>query len=601
MISPGGKSINALSKIFTNSKGRFIYIWWQYIYMVFLFEKNVKAKNKTYTYLCLGHTKWINGRSKRVWEITLCRKDQVEECLRDLKRKLSRKLPEPVEYAFGLVHALFSISKEINLIEIINDCTPKREQGFTVGEYIILLAINRAAALNSKSQVRKWFDKTALSRQFPDISESLTTQNILNQMGYLDQEIIRYIEETVCKKIYSEFGLKSDCFLFDPTNFFTYIREYKKNTIAQRGHNKRKRNDLRQVSMSLLVTRDECNVPLMHETYEGNVPDASHFKQVLILMERRFKLIGLELHEITLVFDKGNNSEDAYKFLDSKRIHFVSSIRPSMNVSKTLLNVPLSKYEELWTKKNGRKVFGYRATTTIYLGKAKQNTLIATFDEDTFSLQEYSLDESINKAILKLKEFIKIQLNTKQQWKDPKSVVTKIERDILKNKKLRSIIVISVGKIQDGLELTWKIDGTAREEYLKDLGKSIIFSSRNEWSTLKIVKTYRAQIDVERQFKELNKRDRISVMPMYVWTDQMIRVHLFISVLALLLSNLLYRKIHLAGITTSKDKCFEALEDIKEIRLYYDDKDPPEVLLTRMSALQRKLFNVLDLKRFTGK
>ncbi|KKL83062.1 hypothetical protein LCGC14_1978490, partial [marine sediment metagenome] len=35
--------------------------------------------------------------------------------------------------------------------------------------------------------------------------------------------------------------------------------------------------------------------------------------------------------------------------------------------------------------------------------------------------------------------------------------------------------------------------------------------------------------------------------------------------------------------------------------LYYGDKDPPEVLLTQMSVLQRKLFNVLDLKRFTGK
>ncbi|MBA7470836.1 hypothetical protein ES703_15260 [subsurface metagenome] len=258
-------------------------------------------------------------------------------------------------------------------------------------------------------------------------------------MEYLDQEIIRCIEEKVCKKLYSEFGLKSDCFLFDPTNFFTFIREYKK-------------NDLQQVSMSLLVTRDECNVPLMHETYEGSVLDASHFKQVLALMERRFKAIGLELHEIMLVFDKGNNSEDAYKFLDSKRIHFVSSIRPSMNVSKPLLNVPLSKYEELWTKKNGRKVFGYRTTTTAYLGK--QNTLISTFDEDTFALQEYNLDESINKAILKLKEFIKVQLNAKPQWKDPKSVVDKIEGDILKNKKLRSIIVISVGKIHNGLELT---------------------------------------------------------------------------------------------------------------------------------------------------
>jgi len=566
--------------------------------MVFIFEKIVKRKNKTYTYVYLGQNKRINGKSIRIWEVKLCRKDQIEDNLNVIKRKLSRSPPKPKEFAFGLVYALYSISKELDLIEIINRCTSKRKQGFSVGEYITLLAINRAVALNSKSQVRKWFDKTALSRQFPDISEFLTTQNILNQMEYLDEEIIRCTEEKVCKKLYSEFGLKSDCFLFDPTNFFTYIREYKKNTIAQRGRNKRKRNDLRQVSMSLLVTRDECNVPLMHETYEGNVPDVTHFKQVLALMEMRFKAIGLELHEITLVFDKGNNSKDAYKFLDSKRIHFVSSIRPSMNVSKPLLDVPLSKYEELWTKKNGRKVFGYRTTTTAYLGK--QNALIATFDEDTFALQEYNLDESINKALLKLKEFVKVQLNTKPQWKDPKSVVDKIERDILKNKKLRSIIVISVGKISNGLELAWKIDDTAREEYLKNLGKSLIFSSRNEWSTLEIVKTYRAQIDVERQFKELNKRNKISVMPIYLWTNQMIRVHVFISVLALLLSNLLYRKIQIAGIPDSKDICFEALEDMKEIRLYYNDKGPPDVLLTQMSPLQRKLFKTLDLKRFMG-
>lgn len=569
--------------------------------MVFLFEKNVKSKTKTYTYICLGQKKRVNGKSKRIWEVILCRKDQIEDNLEGIKRKLSRKLPEPIEYAFGLVYALFSISKEISLTEIVNGCTVKREQGFSVGEYITLLAINRAVALNSKSQVQKWFDKAALSRQFPDISESLTTQNILNQMGYLDQEIIRCIEEKICKTVYSKFELKSNCFLFDPTNFFTYIREHKKNTLAQRGHNKRKRNDLRQVSMSLLVTRDECNIPLMHETYEGNIPDVSHFKQALTFMESRFKAIGLELPKITLVFDKGNNSKDAYKFLDSKRIHFISSIRPSMTVSKAVLDEPLSNYEELWTKENGRKVFGYRTTTNTYLGKGKQSTLIATFDEDTFALQEYNLDKGTDKALLKLKKFIKTQLNTKQQWKDPKSVKTKIERDILKSKKLRAIVAYSIGKTSNELEITWEIDAAARKEYLKPLGKSLIFSNRNEWSTLEIVKTYRAQNDVERQFKELNKRDRLSVQPMYVWTNEMIRVHLFISVLALLLSNLLYRKIHLAGITPSKDKCFEALEDIKEIHLNYDDKGPPEVLLTQMSALQRNLFKTLDLKRFTGR
>ncbi|MBA7512613.1 IS1634 family transposase ISMac10 [subsurface metagenome] len=571
--------------------------------MVFLFEKNVKRNNKTYTYICLGQKKRVNGKSKRIWEVTLCRKDQLEESLHDIKRKLSKKPPIPEQFEFGLVYALYSICEEIGLINMINQHVSKRKQGISVGECITLLAINRSVALNSKSQVLKWFDKTALSRYFPDISESLTTQNILNQMGYLDQEIIRSVEEIICKKLYSKFGVKSDCFLFDPTNFFTYIREYKKNTIAQRGHNKKKRNDLRQVSLALLVTRDECNIPVMHETYEGNVPDVSHFKQVLALMERRFKAIGLELPEITLVFDKGNNSKDAYKFLDSKQIHFVSSIRPSMNVSKPLLVVPLSNYEELWTKKNGRKVYGYRTTTTVYLGRGKQNALIATFDEDTFALQEHNLDESINKAILKLEGFTKMQLNTKPQWKDLEKVVTKIERDILKNKKLRTIIVYAIKKIKNSseLEITWEIDADARKGYLKDLGKSLIFSNRNEWSTLEIVKTYRAQIDVERQFKELNKRGRISIMPMYVWTDEMIRVHMFISVLALLLSNLIYRKIQQGGVVHSKDVCFEALEDIKEIRLFFNDDGPPNVLLTRMTPLQRKLFQILNLKRFKGK
>jgi hypothetical protein len=125
--------------------------------MVFLFEKNVKTKAKTYTYICLGQKKRVNGKSKRIWEVTLCRKDKIEDNLDIIKRKLTRKPPEPTEFAFGLVHALFSISKEINLIELVNSCTVKREQGFTVGEYITLLAINRAVALNSKSQVRKWF------------------------------------------------------------------------------------------------------------------------------------------------------------------------------------------------------------------------------------------------------------------------------------------------------------------------------------------------------------------------------------------------------------------------------------------------------------
>ncbi len=296
---------------------------------------------------------------------------------------------------------------------------------------------------------------------------------------------------------------------------------------------------------------------------------------------------------ITLVFDKGNNSVDIYKFLDSKRI------------SKKLLEVPLSHYEVLWTKENGRKVFGYQSTTNTYVGENTENTLIATFDEDTYALQEHHLDERIAKATAQLAEFITDKLNAKPQWKDSKKVAAKIHRDILNTKELRSIVVISLSlnpaSSASELEFAWIIDEAARHEYSKKLGKSLVFSNRNEWSTIEIVKAYRAQAGVEQQFKELNKRDRISVMPIYHRTDANIRVHAFVSVLALLLSNLLYRKIQLESIDCSKEECFEALKDIKEIHLFYDDKGSPDVVLTQMSALQRKLFKALKLERFTKK
>jgi len=75
----------------------------------------------------------------------------------------------------------------------------------------------------------------------------------------------------------------------------------------------------------------------------------------------------------------------------------------------------------------------------------------------------------------------------------------------------------------------------------------------------------------------------------------------FISVLALHLTNLLYRKITLANLSVSKEECIELLEDIKEIHLNYGDDEPSEVILTQMSAIQRKLCNVLDLKQFKEK
>jgi transposase len=266
-----------------------------------------------------------------------------------------------------------------------------------------------------------------------------------------------------------------------------------------------------------------------------------------------------------------------------------------MKKVKPLAAVPLSKYEVLWVKPGGSKVLGYRQATTLYLGK--ENTIVVTHDDDTRALQEYNLDKVIAKVASALAAFTRESLNRKPQWKDKDAVAKKVERDILRTRALRALIRYTITVAGDGLELSWRVDDDARAEAAKGLGKSFLFTNRNDWTTLEIAKTYRAQKGVEDQFKELNARDRVSVMPVYHYTDQKIRAHIFISILALLLSNLLYRKLQQGGITESKEACFEALMDMKEVKLEYGDNIPPAHHMTVMSPLQQRIATILNLER----
>jgi transposase len=83
------------------------------------------------------------------------------------------------------------------------------------------------------------------------------------------------------------------------------------NEIAQRGRQKQKRNDLRQVNLALLTTSD-FQIPLFHTTYRGNILDVAFFPEVTQeLLQRREYLFGL-CKNAMLMFEKGNLSDEAF-------------------------------------------------------------------------------------------------------------------------------------------------------------------------------------------------------------------------------------------------------------------------------------------------
>jgi hypothetical protein len=87
--------------------------------------------------------------------------------------------------------------------------------------------------------------------------------------------------------------------------------------------------------------------------------------------------------------------------------------------------------------------------------------------------------------------------------------------------------------------LAWGIDHTALAQLETEVfGKRLLITDQHDWATEKIILAYRGQSRAEAVFRQLKDVDHLAVRPQYHWTDQKIRVHTFIYLLALLLCRL---------------------------------------------------------------
>lgn len=98
-------------------------------------------------------------------------------------------------YKFAAPLPIHQIAEEIRLIETINRHTKKREQGFSVGEYIHIITLNRALYPRSKRGIRRWYERTILPFILRIPPEKLTRPVFWEHMEYLSEEAIEPIEK----------------------------------------------------------------------------------------------------------------------------------------------------------------------------------------------------------------------------------------------------------------------------------------------------------------------------------------------------------------------------------------------------------------------
>jgi hypothetical protein len=132
-------------------------------------------------------------------------------------------------------------------------------------------------------------------------------------------------------------------------------------------------------------------------------------------------------------------------------------------------------------------------------------------------------------------------------------------------------------------------------------GKRVIFTDRDTWSVAEVVAAYCSQSEVEADFRQMKDRLVVSFSPMFHWTEQKIRVHVFYCVLALMVARLMARETERAKTPMSVRVLLSYLGGIEEtVLLYQGERGRPRArrMLTEMDPTQTRLYDLFGLDEF---
>jgi len=569
--------------------------------MASLTRKMVKGR----PYYYVRHCQRVDGQPKIVKTTYLGSLDTI---LQTLESAQTPPPPQTAEIlAFGDVAALYDQAVELDWVGLVDAQLPKRDQGLSVGEYLLLAAINRAASPTSKAQLAQWYRQSILTRLLPATAAQLSSQAFWNHMDRVEEKDIQAIEEQLSQRLIQHFKLNLRTLVYDGTNFFTYINTRNPATLPARGHNKQKRIDLRQVSLGLLVSTD-FHVPLFHKVYAGNVNDSTIFKTITEELVQRYRQLAQGCEHITLIFDKGNNSDPAMQTLAGTQdtpeqgFHFVGSLVGTHHAD--LLEIPLDQFSALSSPRLAG-CLAYRTQRSVF---GQERTVVVTYNEHLLEGQMQGINANLQKARRKLQE-LQQSLRRRQAGKikggkkPTVQTVTGQIQQILSGQFLKKLLRYQVagGAVP---ALSYRTDTAALARLMRtQLGKTILFTDNQDWTDQEIVLGYRAQHHIESAFRDMKNPHFLGWSPMFHWTDSKIRVHAFYCVLALTLTSLLQRTLHQKGHDVSLARMLELLAGIREVLLVYpkavgEKKPRAAACLSAMDEEQRQLFDQLNLSRY---
>lgn len=428
----------------------------------------IKKMKKGKAYYYAVQSARVKGKPRIIWQKYL---GSVEAILQRYQESAPVKPSEIDLFDAGGVATLLKFADRLGLIQLINNIVPSKGQGASLGHYIVLAALNRALEPTSKLQIGDWYRGTVLQRLWGFPSDTFTSQSYWNYMDRISSEDIEKIQDALALNIRQEFRIDTEALLYDTTNFFTYIATRNdRNEIAQRGRQKQKRNDLRQVNLALLTT-NEFQIPLFHTTYQGNVPDVAIFPEITQeLLRRREKLFG-PCKRVMMVFDKGNLTDEMFGKLLYSNIDFIGGVKADL--LPEVFELPVDQLTEL-TFIPGTKAYDHMCEMF-----GKPCRAVVCYSESFFAQQLNVLTSNMAKCEERLKS-LQRSLLMAMTGKTRRKRLTKLQikaavMNILSGQYMKDIFKVQLN-FEGTAYIKYEVDHEAFERITKTrLGRTVLF------------------------------------------------------------------------------------------------------------------------------
>jgi transposase len=535
----------------------------------------------------------VNGKPKVVNQVYL---GSVERIL-GMAAKEKGGLSKIQVQEFGALWLANMIEREVGLVEIIDSLIPEgdKEVGPSVGEYFLYAAFNHMIDACSKRAMPEWYEATAIQHIRPVDVDALDSDRFWKKWNRVDEETIRLIAQRLLNRISELETSSSDCFLFDTTNYYTYMASDTDSELAMRGKNKEGRDWLRQIGLALLVTRD-TRLPVFYREYEGNRHDSKLFArildEVLTVMREHCQ------EEVTVVFDKGMNAEENISTIDAmEKAHFITSY--STYLAEDLIHAPRERFALVDTPKNRKlaeqdkdddRLIAWRTAGDCW---GRERTVVVTYNPLTATKQRLAFE----RLLLKLQAAL-YEIRTKVRmaaagWRKQEKIIERYkatcEALYLPNDLYELRLTHENGRLSMGFNKNYYQIG----RHIDRFGKNILITDRGDWSTDEIVRASLDRSIVEQSFRQTKDDDLVAMLPIRHFTDGKIRCHILSCIVALSYLRIIELRLHRANLDISASTAMERMRKLHSCLCWSTDKKKPVRILeepTTDQALILKAF-----------